>query len=79
MKVTDQPRIGYDLKEYGEISLTSKPPLPLRCPITLECERAKGSRWLFSREMKETSMLFEYALIRDEGYLMNPTLMKFSR
>lgn len=76
MKVDNQTQIGFSLKEYENIGRISKPPLPLRCTITLECERAKGTRWLFTREMKTDSMLFEYELVKDEGYTLNPTMMK---
>ncbi len=75
-KTDNQNQGGYSLKEYEEVSRTSKPALPLRCPITLECMRAKGTRYLFTVEMKGTVMSVEYKLTKDEGYTLNPHLTK---
>ncbi|MDR4497397.1 MAG: endonuclease NucS [Candidatus Scalindua sp.] len=67
---------GYSLEKYEDISRKSKQFLPNRCPIVLDCERAKGTRWLFVQRMEKSSMFFEYELTEDENYTLNPKLFR---
>jgi len=48
--------------------------LPPRCPLIYECKRAKGTRWLLSREGSEKYKAYEYQLTRDENYEGNPEI-----
>lgn len=71
--------LKFSKEEYESISAKRK--LPLRCPLIYTCERAKGTRLLFSQEQGGDGLRdsFTYHLTEDENYQRNPTLHTINR
>ncbi len=67
-------KLSFSKEEYESISTKRK--LPFRCPLIYNCERAKGTRWLFVQKPEDgkNGVHVEYCLIEDENYTENPSL-----